>query len=257
MARRRSQHDRTAVTAPSGRPQEDNPATLREVNLNALPTRVQPIRGRMKLEGSGCVYILSDKLMMRLGKVAAIGFVAAIAVISGLLGFWYGSSQETSAMGVVPAIRAPVDRELVQGIPVAQTRAKAVRLHAGPTLESPVAYTIAGDKIWVGPDTTKPSVYTLEGGRLLHSRSSEIQYTISGNRIYRGRNANSNAVYTVVGHRVWQGASTTGEPLLTYVGNHVHWGSNAAGRMILTANTTIEGSANLEFLLPILLLERF
>ncbi|MFQ5341187.1 MAG: hypothetical protein ACE5F6_06525 [Anaerolineae bacterium] len=160
-------------------------------------------------------------------------------------------------MGVVPAIRAPLEGESVQGMPVAQTRSTTVRLHAGPTLESPVAYTIAGDKVWVGPDTTKPSVYTIEGKRLLHSRSSEIQYTISGNRIYRGWNANSNAVYTVVGHRVWQGASVAGKPLLTYVGNHVHWGGNAAGRMILTASTTIEGSANLEFLLPILLLERF
>jgi len=71
-------------------------------------------------------------------------------------------------MGVVPAIRAPLEGELVQGMPVAQTRSTTVRLHAGPTLESPVAYTIAGDKVWVGPDTTKPSVYTVEGERLLH-----------------------------------------------------------------------------------------
>ncbi|RME49193.1 MAG: hypothetical protein D6791_01335 [Chloroflexi bacterium] len=100
-------------------------------------------------------------------------------------------------------------------------------------------------------------MYTLQGDRLLHSLSSEIQYIRSGNRIYRGGNANSEAVYTITDHRVFPGASATGKPLLTFVGNHVHWGDGATGRMIMTANTDIEGNPTLEFLLPILLLERF
>ncbi|MFQ5854763.1 MAG: hypothetical protein ACE5LU_03850 [Anaerolineae bacterium] len=195
--------------------------------------------------------------MMKFGNVVLIGFFVATALASGLLGFWLGTYQQVSVTGAGPAtVEAPVG-EPIRGNPVALTVETQVRLHAGTTLRGSIAYTIEGDNVWVGDDTTSQPVYILQGHRLMRSFNNEIQYTLSGSRIYRGSDTRRDAVYTISEHRVFSGDTVIGEALLTFVGNHVHWGSNAVGRTIMTANTDIEGNPTLEFLLPILLLERF
>lgn len=144
-----------------------------------------------------------------------------------------------------------------QDDPVALAVQGQVRLYAGATLSAPIAYTIDGDKVWVGADTTRPSVYTIRNERVLRSFDKQIAYTFSGDRIYRGSDTSSGAVYTIVGHRVFQGGTATGDALLTFLDSHTHWGASSTGEIVLTSTVVIQGNPTLEFLIPILLLERF
>ncbi|MFQ5341410.1 MAG: hypothetical protein ACE5F6_07665 [Anaerolineae bacterium] len=133
-----------------------------------------------------------------------------------------------------------------------------IRLHAGPDLGAPVAYTIDNNQVWVGPDTTNPSVFTIDDMCLLRTITNEIQYTFSDGRIYRGPYPGAGvAIYTISEHRVYAGSDATEAPLLSFIGNRTHWGADQAGQVVMTANVPIEGDPKLEVLLPILLLERY
>jgi len=136
--------------------------------------------------------------------------------------------------------------------------AMPIWLHAGPDIGSPVAYTIVGNHVWVGPDMTNPSVFTIDDNCLLRTVTDEIQYTFSDSRIYRGPNPNAGmAIYTISEHRVYPGSDATEAPLLSFIGSRTHWGGDQAGQIVMTANVPIEGDPKLEVLLPILLLERY
>ena len=134
----------------------------------------------------------------------------------------------------------------------------SIRLHAGPDIGSPVAYTIVGNHVWVGPDTTTPSVFTIADHCLVRTTTDEIQYTFSDGRIYRGPDPSAGvAIYTISEHRVYPGSDVTALPLLSFIGSRTHWGGGQAGQIVMTANVPIEGDPRLEVLLPILLLERY
>ncbi len=82
-------------------------------------------------------------------------------------------------------------------------------------------------------------------------------YTLTQNHIYAGADTGEDPLYTVVEHRVYPDGGSSGHPLLTYTGARVYWGASSAGESMLTANVPIAGNRTLEFLTPILLLERF
>lgn len=142
---------------------------------------------------------------------------------------------------------------------VIRTPASApISLHAGSTLDAPVVYTIRGAYVWVGPGATNPPVYTVDDYHVTRTASNEMLYTFSGNHIYRGSHTAAEfAIYTIVEHQVYDGGNAKGHPLLSYVGNQVRWEAGPTRQIMVTASVPVEGNPRLEFLLPILLLERF
>ena len=194
---------------------------------------------------------------MKVRGVEMLGVVVALALISQLVGFWFGRSQVISAIDA-PATVIHTSTAVPDSVgEVSDLAEGTLRLYAGPTLSSPTLYTVDGNKVWIGANTSRPPIYILEGNRLLRSYSKEIQYTFKSRRIYRGGDTTSSAIYVIQDNRVYPGENTMDEPLLSFMGQRVYWGAGPTSDVALIAPINLEDNELLKFVLSVLLLERF
>ncbi len=194
---------------------------------------------------------------MKVRGVEMLGVIVALALISQMVGFWFGRFQAISAIDA-PATFVRISTAVPDSVEkIGDLTEGTLRLHAGPTLSSPILYTIDGNKVWIGVNTSRLPIYILEGNRLLRSYSKEIQYTFKSQRVYRGGDTTSSAIYIIQDNRVYAGENTPGEPLLSFVGQRVYWGAGPTSDVALIAPINLEDNELLKFVLSVLLLERF